>query len=229
MNNKLLAYLPPFLAAMLTSAVTLPALAATLDPARLEVHLLNKQNGKPVADASVCLGTSARTDQFGARRSDAKGVVSFDEISSHPLVLTVSGNGYQGLRQALEPLYESRVLVVKLATGGGGPACDAPEQEAGNGSLSGLSVDAVRISEDAGNAGVLVATRLSGTANEIRISEQVDFGDVAWRPYQKAVPFTFSAGHGAKQLYVQVRRVAQVQGASIEVVSPVKKVTYRGN
>jgi len=230
MNNKILAYLPPFLTAMVMSAVTLPALAATLEPGRLEVHLLNKQNGKPVADASVCLGTRARTDQFGARRSDAKGVVRFDEVSSHPLMLTVSGDGYQGRRQALEPLYESRVLVVKLATGGGGPACDAPEQDAADVSLSGLSVDTVRVREDAGDdAGVLVATRVSGAANEIRISEQVDFGDVDWRPYQQAVPFTLSAGHGTKQLYVQVRRVAQVQGASIEVVSPVKKVTYRGN
>lgn len=231
MNNKYRVSFPSILAAILLNALTLPALAASLEPSRLEVQLLNRQNGEPVANAAVCLGTSARMDQFGARRSDAKGIVRFDDVSAHPLVLTVSGDGYQGRRQALEPLYESRVLVVKLVTGGGGPACDAPLQDIAGASGSALSLDGVRVRDDssASPAGVLVATRVSGDANEIRISEQVNFGDADWQPYQPAVPFTLSAGHGPKQLYVQIRRVAQVQGASIEVVSPVKKVTYRRN
>lgn len=231
MNNKYRVSFPSLLAAILLNALTLPALAASLEPSRLEVQLLNRQNGEPVANAAVCLGTSARMDQFGARRSDAKGIVRFDDVSAHPLVLTVSGDGYQGRRQALEPLYESRVLVVKLVTGGGGPACDAPLQDIAGASGSALSLDGVRVRDDssASPAGVLVATRVSGDANEIRISEQVNFGDADWQPYQPAVPFTLSAGHGPKQLYVQIRRVAQVQGASIEVVSPVKKVTYRRN
>lgn len=229
MNNKLLVYLPPVLAALLMNSVVTPALAVSPEPSRLEVQLLNRQDGKPVANAAVCLGTSARMDQFGARRSDARGVASFEDVGAYPLVLTVSGQGYQGSRRTLEPLYESRLLVVKLATGGGGPVCDAPAQNAADVASAPLSLDTVRIRDDinAAPAGVLVATRVSGSVNEIRISEQANFGDADWQPYQPAVPFTLSAGDGVKQLYVQVRRVAQAQGASIEVVSPVKKVTYR--
>jgi len=231
MNNKSLNNWLPVLAAILMSAIATPCLAASLEPSWLEVHLSNRQNGKPVANAAVCLGTSARPDQFGARRSDSKGVVRFEEVSSHPLVLTVSGDGFQGRRQVLEPLYESRVLVVKLVTGGGGPDCDAPQHSTGAAEGNGLTVDAVHIRQDinASPTGVLVTARASGQVNQIRISEQADFSDVDWQPYQSAVPFALSAGHGLKQLYVQVRRAAQVQGASIEVLSPVKKVTYRNN
>lgn len=231
MNNNRLSVCPPTLAVLLATAVATPCMAASLQPSRLEVHLLNSQSGNPVADAAVCLGTSARLDQFGGRRSDSKGVVRFDEVSPNPLVLTVSGNGYQGRRQALEPLYESRILVVKLATGGGGPECDVPRLAAADSGAADLTVDAVRVSHDANKSpdGVLVAARASGPVNQIRISEQADFGDVEWRPYKPAVTFTLSAGEGTKQLYVQVRRAAEVQGASLEVVSPVKKVTYRQN
>lgn len=218
-----------FLSSILAGLAAAPTLAASMEPGWLEVHLLNRQTGQPVADAAVCLGTSARPDQFGARRSDRAGVVRFDEVSPHPLVLTVSGDGYQGRRQALEPLYESRVLVVKLATGGGGPQCDAPQRDAGTASASGLSIDSVHISADPASraGGVLVQTRISGSANQIRVSEAPDFGGSKWRTYKPAVPFAPSAGEGSRHLYIQVRRLAQVEGASIEVVSPVKTVIYR--
>jgi hypothetical protein len=231
MKNKHLRYLLPVVVALFASSAATMCGAASLEPTRLEVQLSNRQDGKPVANAAVCLGTSARPDQFGARRSDSKGIVRFDELTPHPLVLTVSGKGFQGQRQTLEPLYESRVLLVKMTTGGGGPSCDAPRQASGDVTGSGLNVSAVHIRENINSSptGVLVSARASGAVNQIRISEQADFADVEWQPYKPAVPFTLSAGEGPKQVYVQVRRIAQVQGASIEVLSPVKKVTYRSN
>ena len=206
-----------------------PVLAASLQPDWLEVRVMNAEKGTPLASAAVCLGTSANPNQLGARRSDSQGKVRFVDIGSHPLVLTVSGEGYQGRQQVLEPVYGSRVVVVKLVTGGGGPACDAPQEAAGQ-TGSGLSVDAVRVRPDinaSGGTGVLVSARSSGPVNQIRISEHADFQGADWQPYKAEVPVTLSTGKGVKQLYVQVRRVAQVQGASIEVVSPVKPVSYR--
>jgi hypothetical protein len=88
----------------------------------------------------------------------------------------------------------------------------------------------VRVRPDinaSGGTGVLVSARGSGPVNQIRISEHPDFKGSDWQPYKAEVPVTLSAGKGVKQLYVQIRRVAQVQGASIEVVSPVKAVSYR--
>jgi hypothetical protein len=229
MKNRISDFWLPALAAILMNTLTSPCLAAAPEPGRLEVQVVDRQNGAPVADAAVCLGTSARLDQFGARRSDSKGVVRFGEVSPHPLVLTVSGEGYQGRRQALEPVYENRVLVVKLVTGGGGPVCQAPSRASATGSGSALVVTSVQIKNDvnAAPSGVLVAARVTGSANQIRISEQADFGDVEWRPYEPTLTYTLSEGQGAKQLYVQVRRAAEVQGASLEVLSPIKKVSYR--
>lgn len=197
----------------------------------LEVHLLGKQDGKPLANAAVCVGTSARPDQYGARRTDDNGVVRFADIRPHPLVVITSKTGFQGKQQLLEPLYQSRVLVVKLATGGGGPECDAALDEQAAEAAPALVIEAVRVRADnnAQPSGVLVSARVAGKANQIRISEQADFRSAAWQTLGDAVPFELSDGAGLKQLYVQVRRASEVQGASIEVQSPVKRVAYRRN
>jgi hypothetical protein len=230
MNNQHPRYWLSLLAAAVMSTLGGVAAAASLEPSWLEVHLVSKQTGKPVPNAAACLGTSARSDQFGAKRADSGGVVRFDDIQPHALVLTVSGQGFQGRQQELEPLYESRVLVVTLVTGGGGPVCDAPQAVADVDIRSGLTLDEVRVGADSNSpdgAGVLVSTRASGPVNQIRISEQADFRDTDWQPYKAVVPATLSPGTGIKQLYVQVRRATQAQGASIEIVSPVKKVSYQ--
>ncbi len=230
MNNQHPRYWLALLTAVLTGMLGVAAQAASLEPSWLEVHLVSTQTGKPVPNAAACLGTSARSDQFGAKRADNGGVVRFEDIQPHALVLTVSGQGFQGRQQVLEPLYESRVLVVALVSGGGGPVCDAPPAVADADMRSGLTLDNVRVGADVSSsngAGVLVSTRASGPVNQIRISEQADFRDADWQPYKTVVPVTLSAGAGVKQLYVQVRRATEAQGASIEVVSPVKKVSYQ--
>jgi len=203
---------------------------AQLQASWLEVHLLDKHNGKPLSGAAVCLGTRARLDQFGAQRTDRRGVVRFTDVRPHALILTTSGQGYQGRQQRFDPLKQNRVVEIKLTTGGGGPVCDAPRPASAG--AAGLVVDAVRIRADIhahAPAGVLVSARISGPANQIRISEQPDFKGVAWRAYQPSLPFTLSSAKGMKQLYVQVRRVSSVKGATIEELSAVKAVRYQLN
>ena len=193
----------------------------------LEVQVLNKQTGAVVSDAAVCLGTSARPDQFGAVRTDNRGIVRFNELLPNPLLLTVSKQGYQGKQQLLEPLYQNRVLVMKLVSGGGGPHCDAPAAAVDREVSTGLAIERVRVKADGGSGNVLVSVSVSGTANQIRVSEQADFSDVTWQDLKPDVTYTPSEGKGLKQIYVQVRRVAKVKGASIEVLSATEKVQYR--
>lgn len=227
MNTKLSKCLYGFIAASVL-AVSGVAQALPPEPHWLEVHAFDKQSGKPLANVAVCLGTSARTDQFGAQRTDGNGVVRFSDVRPVALVLTASGDGYQGREQLLEPLYQSRVLVVKLATGGGGPVCNAAVTDTGSEASGGLVIDSISVKRDTGSdQGVLVSARTSGAVNQIRVSEQSDFSDAAWQPYKKTVPFLLSAGSGNKVLYVQVRRASEVQGASIAVESPVKRVNYK--
>jgi len=215
-------------AAVSMMTVSATGLAVSSGPHWLEAHTFDKQTGKPLADVSICLGTSARADQFGARRTDRNGVVRFDDVRTVPLVLTASRSGYQGREQLLEPLYQSRVLVLKLATGGGGPVCNA-ERTAGDIDVTtGLAIDAVNVRRDINvENGVLVSVAASGKINQIRVSEQADLSGVAWQPYKSATPYTLSAGTGAKRLFVQVRRASEVQGASITVESDVKQVSYQ--
>jgi hypothetical protein len=146
-----------------------------------------------------------------------------------PLLATVSKRGFQGRKQLLESLYQSRVLVMRIASGGGGPECDAPAEPLDNTTSSGLTVDRIDISADSatGESGnVLISAAASGPVNQIRISEQADFSGASWQAYQPAVAYTLSQGKGLKQVHVQVRRFSEVEGASIEVVSPPKKAKH---
>jgi len=198
----------------------------------IEVHVLDKQSGNAVNQAAVCLGTTARPDQFGARRSDKDGVVRFENLSKIPVAMlaTVSKSGYQGRQQQLEPLHQSRILIVKIVSGGGGPQCDAPLASGEEDTDSGLTIEHITIKPDsaAGGSGqVRVSVQVSGNANQIRISELADFSGAPWQAFAPTVAYTTSQGKGLKQIYVQVRRQASTEGASIEVVSPPGKTTYR--
>lgn len=196
----------------------------------LEVHVFDKQSGKALSAAAVCLGTTARPDQFGAQRTNQKGVVRFEELGQIPaaLLATVSRPGYQGRKQLLEPLRQSRVLEMRIVSGGGGPVCDAAVAASDAGTSSGLDIERVNVRADSSAAGqVLVSVKVSGAANQIRISEQADFSGAAWRDLQPSVPFTLSPGKGLKQIHVQVRRYAKVEGATIEVMSAPVTSVYR--
>ena len=205
-----------------------PGMAAGLEPDWIEVRVLDKQHGGPVADAAVCVGTRANPQQFGARRSDASGVVRFEDLLSSSLVVTASKNGFQGKEQRVDSPSQTRAVVLKLAPGGGGPQCDAPVASAPLDMSSGLAIDGVSIRKDPGDSErILVSIRASGPANQARISEQPDFAGADWQDLDQPMPYGLSGGTGVRQIYVQVRRAVQSQGAIIEVTSPVERAEYR--
>ncbi len=197
----------------------------------IEFRVFEKHSERPVGGAAVCLGTTARPDQFGAKRSDKDGVVRFQNLTKIwvPLLATVSKPGFKGRKQLLEPLDQSRVMVLRVAPGGGGAECQPPaDLVADDSSSTGLTVDRVDINPDVGApSSLLVSVEASGPVNQIRISERADFADASWQSYQPAVSYTPSEGKGLKQIHVQVRRVSETPGASIEVASTPRKVQYR--
>ena len=197
----------------------------------LEVRVVDKQTGAPVASASVCLGTSARPDQFGALRAAADGRVRFDDLPHNSMMLTASKRGYQGRQQGLEPLAGNRVVVVNLAPGGGGPVCTAAAAaDITPQAASELEITRVRVRPDtalSSGAQVVVTVTASGKADQIRISENADFAGAKWMDLEPQNRFMLSKGKGVKRLYVQVRRLVKTKGASIESLSPVEVVPYR--
>ena len=232
MNNKSRYLWIIFLTGPVLAAFSASVFSFSDESHWLEVRVFNKQSDRAVSGAAVCLGTTARPDQFGAARSNEDGVVRFENLGQKPMPLlaTVSRQGFQGRKQLLEPLNQSRVLVMKIASGGGGPECNAAAEPLDNTTSSGLTVDRIDISADSatGESGnVLISVAASGPVNQIRISEQADFAGASWQAYQPAVAHTLSQGKGLKQVHVQVRRFSEVDGASIEVVSAPKKARHR--
>ena len=195
----------------------------------LEVHVIDSQTARPLSDVSVCLGTSARPDQFGSRRTDRDGIVRFQDLLPNPLVLSVSGNGFRGQQRSVEPVYESRILVLKLASGGGGPECHAPPlQQQAAPVASGITIQRVAVSRPeaaSDSTAVLVSVTVNGKANQVRIGERADFQDSVWQDLRNPVAHTLS-GENVSQLYVQVRRRLEAEGVSIEEVSPVRRIPF---
>ncbi|MGD8851923.1 MAG: carboxypeptidase-like regulatory domain-containing protein [Gammaproteobacteria bacterium] len=202
--------------------------AAGYDRNWIEVRVVDKHSGNAVEAAAVCVGTSADPEQFGARRTDAGGTVRFSDLLSHSVVVTASKKGYQGSERRLERLTRASVVVLKIVPGGGGPRCEAPAAGAQEAAPAELEIEGVSIRKDPEQSGrILLSIKLSGAASQVRISEQADFSDVQWRKLEQPLAFELSQGGGTKQLYVQLRRHLETEGASMEVTSAVRRVRYR--
>ena len=204
---------------LLSLVLLLPLAASAAD---IRVRVFERGDQTPLVNAAVCLGTSARIDQFGAHMTDNEGYVSFTEVPRAPLLITVSRTGYRAVQEALVTSTTNRMLVMSLSTGGGGTPCPL-----GN-SVSrvysgGLSVS--RFLLDNGKAvtadpTVTLNNQVSSQATQYRASERADFSGVSWQEYTVAPAFQLSPGPGKKVVYFQVRRHATAGDANIETLSP---------
>ena len=204
---------------LLSLVLLLPLAASAAD---IRVRVFERGDQTPLVNAAVCLGTSARIDQFGAHMTDNEGYVSFTDVPRAPLLLTVSRAGYMAAQESLVTSTANRMLVMSLSTGGGGTPCPM-----GN-SVSrvysgGLSVS--RFLLDNGKAvtadpTVTLNNQVNSQATQYRASERADFSGASWQEYAAAPAFQLSPGPGKKVVYFQVRRHATAGDANIETLSP---------
>ena len=204
---------------LLSLVLLLPLAASAAD---IRVRVFERGDQTPLVNAAVCLGTSARIDQFGAHMTDNEGYVSFTDVPRAPLLLTVSRAGYMAAQESLVTSTANRMLVMSLSTGGGGTPCPM-----GN-SVSrvysgGLSVS--RFLLDNGKAvtadpTVTLNNQVNSQATQYRASERADFSGASWQEYSVAPAFQLSPGPGKKVVYFQVRRHATAGDANIETLSP---------
>ena len=204
-------------------------MAFAANAADLQVRVFERGGKVPLAGVSVCLGTQARLDQFGAARTDGEGYVLFSEVPQAQVVVTASRSGYKSEQELMVTSNANRLLVMSLPAGGGGPECTLGRQVAVLAS-SGLKVRQFRINAGASATDSRTITlnhRLSGAATEYRASERRDMAGAEWQSYADAPEFTLSEGTGVKRVYLQVRRHSTVNGASLESLSPVVQDTIR--
>jgi hypothetical protein len=210
----------------LVSIVTLGLLvflAQVSSAADLRVRVFERGASKPLAGVSVCLGTQARIDQFGAKNSDANGYVVFDSLPQAQLLVTATKAGYLGEQEQLVTSNTDRMLVLSLASGGGGPACNAVGT-ASAASQNGLQVTYFTINRGAAKTtsrSVTLDHSLSGTVTQYRASERADFSDTDWQDYSAVPAFELGSGNGTKRVYFQVRRHSTINDAVVETLSPV--------
>jgi len=191
--------------------------------AQLTVRIFERGGKAPLQDVAVCLGTSARLNQFGAGLTDAEGYTMFSGIPRTSLVVTVSRQGYMSEQEHMTGSDENRMLVLSLPTGGGGVECllDQDEVEI---AADTLDIESFQLNNGAAvarEASITLNNKLSGNATQYRASERPDFHGSEWVAYDERPRFQLSAGRGSKTVYFQVRRYARMSGADIEARSPV--------
>ncbi len=195
----------------------------------LTVQVLDRTAGEAIQGASVCLGTRANPEQLGAKRTAADGMVRFDKALPDQVLVTVTKSGFKGNRQVLETASTNQMLVLKLASGGGGPQCSAPATQSNGQDSGGLRIVEVDVAKQVSTGAedhVLVSVNVEGKANQIRISESADMSEAEWQALRTPIAYRLGGNSGARDIYLQVRRYAQAEGAKIEVISPVWKFRY---
>lgn len=209
------------------SIVTLLSFSATA--ADLRVRVFERGVNVPLQGVAVCLGTQARLDQFGAVRTDESGYALFSGLPRAQVVVTASMPGFMSAQENMVTSNVNRMLVMTMSGGGGGARCPISEQGDGL-SAGGLHIKQFTINKGASTTSsrtIKLNNKLTGMATQYRASEQADLADSEWQYYAAAPEFTLSSGAGVKQVYLQVRRHATVNGATMETVSPVVRDSIR--
>jgi len=211
-------HLSNYLIFMLLACLSVSVLASGL-----KVRVFERGGNAPLSGVAVCLGTSARLDQFGASRTDDSGYAIFNDIPQGPLLVTASRSGFKAVQENIVTSNMDRMLVISLSSGGGGSQC-----EVGSGIVSqqtgGLDISHFAINNGASQTeerSVTLDNRVDGDPNQFRASERADLRDTQWQDYSGNAPFMLSSEAGRKVVYFQVRRHATINGADLEVLSPV--------
>jgi len=202
------------------------AAAQAAGAAELLVRVHDESSKQPLKGAAVCLGTPADLRQMGAYITGSDGQVAYQDLLAAPLVLTVSKPGYRGEQIHVNASTSNRMLMVPLATGGGGPVCHGPFTAAAGGAAGGgVAIRSFRLDGGAATAHsrtVMLDFAASGSPNQYRVSESPDFRGAKWQHYGGSAPrFRLSAGAGRKTVYLQVRRYETVGGSHLEISSGV--------
>jgi len=189
----------------------------------LSVRVFERGGNAPLAGVAVCLGTPARLDQFGSMLTDPGGYAVFTDIPQGPLLITASKAGFKAEQENMVTSNMDRLLVLSLSAGGGGSQCLMDSSGAGQ-QVSGLDVSRFTINNGAAKTGqrtVTLDNRVAGNPTQYRAGERADMRDAEWQAYTGKASFELSPGAGNKVVYFQVRRYATINGADLEVLSPV--------
>jgi hypothetical protein len=191
--------------------------------ADLRIRVFERGGNEPLAGVAVCLGTSARLDQFGATRTDSDGYAVFDSVPGARLLVTASMAGYMTEQETLVTSNTNRMLVLSLSSGGGGASCLPGDEQTGR-VAPGLAIRRFVINRGAAvtaGRGVTLDGTISGVPTQYRASERSDFSDAEWQDFKASPGFLLSPGAGKKTVYFQVRRHSTMNGAVLETLAPV--------
>ena len=180
-------------------------------------------DGTPIAGAAVCIGTHGNYKQFAAMFTSADGDVVVD-VPPVPLLVTVSKSRFSAVRLTEPARRYNLVKTVKLQDGIPGPRCKADSSLADAGITNGgPTISNVGVRDKVFNVSLM--PQVSGGVNKYRIATSKSMRNAVWEDFRKEI--VVDPKMLGKTVYLQVAKVLQQEGASIEAHSNVVAVDLR--
>lgn len=181
-------------------------------------------DGTPVAGAAVCIGTHGNYKQFAAVFTSSEGDVVVD-VPPVPLLVTVSKSRFSAVRLSEPARRYNLIKTVKLQEGIPGPRCKADSSMADGSGVTngGPSISKVDVRDKAFNVALL--PRVSGGVNKYRIATSKSMRNAVWEDFSKEI--VVDPKMLGKKVYLQVAKVVQQKGASLEAHSNVVEVNLQ--
>ena len=181
-------------------------------------------DGTPVAGAAVCIGTHGNYKQFAAVFTSSEGNVVVD-VPPVPLLVTVSKSRFSAVRLSEPARRYNLIKTVKLQDGMPGPRCKADSSMADGAGVTngGPTISKVDVSDKVFN--VALRATVSGGVNKYRIASSRSMQNAVWEDFRQEI--VVDPKMLGKTVYLQVAKVVQQKGASLEAHSNVVEVNLQ--
>jgi len=207
----------------------LVSLSSVAHAGKFGVRVLDAITGLPVANASVCLGTTADRNLYGTGVTSYSGVALYDDVPAASVLITVSKKNYRGIALRNPATSENVIADVLVTEGISSKKCRALKYvDLKPGITNGKYKDdwPLEITNlsyfPSGNDGFAFLSYTNGKPTHYRVSTDPDFKDAEWLVYSDVLQYSpNSTDVGKETLYFQLRKEVRASGGVMEAFSEV--------
>ena len=213
-----------------TLALGVLVASGTANAAKIGVRVLDATTGLPVPHASVCLGTASNPTIYGTGVTSFSGVALYDNVPEKPILITVSKRNFRGIALQKFPKKDNVITDVLVTEGLSSKRCRAlkmvdfaPGISAGGDAEATWPMAITALSYfPSGDDGFSFLAYVKGKPTHYRVSTDPKFNDAEWKTYSDVFHFSpLDSDTGKGEIYFQLRKLIEVDGAEIEALSNV--------
>lgn len=207
----------------------LVSLSSVAHAGKFGVRVLDANTGLPVANASVCLGTTADRNKYGTGVTTYSGIALYDNVPTTSVLITVSKKNYRGIALRTPATTDNVIADIMVTEGISSKKCRALKYVDLKPGISDGNYDddwPLEITAlsyfPSGNDGFAFLSYSRGKPTHYRISTDPDFSDAEWLVYSDVLQYSpTSKDLGKGKLYIQLRKEIKAGGGTMEAFSKI--------